>query len=34
MLFSDDDRIPATDKEMSRLISDRIDNWEVIGDEA
>jgi hypothetical protein len=29
-LFCDDDRIPATDKEMSRLISERIDNWEVI----
>ena len=33
MLFSDDDRIPATDKEMSRLIADRIDNWEVIDDD-
>jgi len=29
-LFCDDDRIPATDKEMSRLIADRIDNWEVV----
>ena len=32
-LFCDDDRIPATDKEMSRLIADRIDNWEVIFDD-
>lgn len=33
MLFSDDDRIPVTDREMMRLISDRIDNWEVIEDD-
>jgi hypothetical protein len=32
-LFCDEDRIPATDKEMIRLIADRIDNWEVIGNE-
>ena len=29
-LFCDDDTVPATDKEMVRLISERIDTWEVI----
>jgi hypothetical protein len=33
LLFSDDDRIPATDRDMNRLISDRVDNWEVIEDD-
>jgi hypothetical protein len=33
LFFSDDDRIPATDRDMNRLISDRIDNWEVIEDD-
>ena len=32
-LFCDEDRIPATDREMSRLIADRTDNWEVISDD-
>jgi hypothetical protein len=32
-LFCDDDRIPATDKEMIRLIVDRIDTWEVLGND-
>ena len=32
-LFCDDDRIPATDKEMARLIAERIDTWEVIGND-
>jgi hypothetical protein len=32
-LFCDDDRIPATDKEMIRLIADRIDTWEVLGND-
>jgi len=29
-LFCDDDTVPATDKEMARLISERIDTWEVV----
>jgi hypothetical protein len=32
-LFCDDDRIPVTDKEMIRLIADRIDTWEVLGND-
>jgi hypothetical protein len=32
-LFCDDDRIPATDKEMVRLIGERIDIWEVLGND-
>jgi hypothetical protein len=32
-LFCDDDRIPATDKDMIRLIADRIDTWEVISND-
>ena len=32
-LFCDEDRIPATDKEMGRLIGERIDTWEVLGNE-
>lgn len=30
-LFCDDDTVPATDKEMVRLIAERIDTWEVLG---
>ena len=30
-LFCDEDTVPATDKEMVRLIAERIDTWEVIG---
>jgi hypothetical protein len=29
-LFCDEDIVPATDKEMVRLIAERIDTWEVI----
>jgi hypothetical protein len=32
-LFCDDDTVPATDKEMVRLISERIDTWEVIAND-
>jgi hypothetical protein len=32
-LFCDDDTVPATDKEMVRLISERIDTWEVISND-
>jgi hypothetical protein len=32
-LFCDDDTVPATDKEMVRLISGRIDTWEVISND-
>lgn len=32
-LFCDEDRIPATDKEMGRLIGERIDTWEVLGND-
>ena len=31
--FCDDDRIPATEKEMIRLIADRVNMWEVIGND-
>jgi hypothetical protein len=32
-LFCDDDTVPATDKDMIRLIADRIDTWEVIAND-
>jgi hypothetical protein len=32
-LFCDDDTVPATDKEMVRLIGERIDTWEVLGND-
>lgn len=32
-LFCDDDTVPATDKEMVRLIAERIDTWEVLGND-
>ena len=32
-LFCDDDTVPATDKEMVRLISERIDTWKVIAND-
>jgi hypothetical protein len=32
-LFCDDDTVPATDKDMIRLIAARIDTWEVIAND-